>query len=243
MNYKTLLNEFISKNLSGLSLHLEPVMAQYGLCCRVKLGNCIEISDYFKNYEKAEQVVCAKLLTTLENFNNKTEMFKYLGISPPAIIENKTVNNNNFVEKNPRQILNEFLQTMLKESPSVKFSRQHCSCGLSETFNHTCERFAYKLIIGRAQWNGCCSISPYLAKDNSAEVALEELKKFENENDLRLHLGMPAVVRNAQVEVIRQQLKLLRQQYRESHKTGPFYRALGQAYAAIDEIEKELSIN
>ena len=132
---------------------------------------------------------------------------------------------------------------MLKQSPSLKFYHNNYHCALSETFHHNCQRFAYQLIIEGAQWIGECSVSQFVAKDNSAQVAFEELKKIKTEHDLRHRLGMPIIIRNPEIEVIRQQLKMVRHKIQQKYKSGPIYRALGQAYAAIDQIEKELSIN
>ena len=224
INYEMLLQNFIAENVPGFKLELESVPSENGYCCRAKLGCWDEVSDILQTYEKAVQVICAKLLTILE-VSTSAHLSKLLG--PTHCPTTPKINQDTYnmappvAEKNSRQILNEFLQSLLKQSPSIKYYRVHKYCIFNNAFSHQCLRFAYKIVIENAHWYGTCSNSPFIAKDEAAKFAYNELKKFDSENKLRLHLGMPEIKRNPQVEVIRQQLKLICHQIRQHCNGGP----------------------
>ena len=128
---------------------------------------------------------------------------------------------------NVRQILIEFLQKTLHETPQLEY-----------TFLwRGTETVIARLTINGERWSGEEFDNLSEAKTSAAATAFEDLERYSSEPLLRERLNLPQVNRNFNLQAIRASMTLLKKELKTRPDGRKLISLLSCMYPIIDELE------
>ena len=129
---------------------------------------------------------------------------------------------------NYRQQLNEYIQDKIGQC--VPFLYDHEITG---------DKFVIRLTVGTAIFSISNADSILSGKEDVAHRVLTELRPLQTEAEVPQRLGLSVVQRNPCVNIIRQELRQIRQHLKRCGKKSAFSK-LARIYPVLDWVEQEL---